>query len=345
MDAPTSRSGVIATTIRNYWWTSTLGGVYFVGGFVAWGGSRGAIVSSALFVVAGAIGLTLHYRLGEVRRVVRIALVQAHLLIGMAVLVWQKAYLPLSDYTARANPNARELLVYLVSSLIVGAMSMFGGGWGAAVGLAAHYLFIFDPHEEFSFKWVFPVLIALAGNIVSSASSRLEDAYEELETVASRDHLTGLFNRRRLVTEFARLQAIARETGRALRLVAWDLDDLKRVNDTQGHAAGDAYIRAFAGALQANVRKPSDDRSGDVAFRVGGDEFISLHLDGPEGDVLLSRVREQFAHVSGGWVRCEASTLDQALTQADVAMYADKAVRKRGRDQGAATPTRSVVVD
>jgi diguanylate cyclase (GGDEF)-like protein len=318
-------------SVRNYWWASVLGGLYFVGGFVAWGGSRASIVSSGLFLVTGIAGVAFHFGTAWSSRTRRVSIVVAHLLMGQLILIWQNTHLPLSDYTASNNPDVRAILVYLVSSLLVGGMSMFGGVWGALIGLVTHYAFIVNWQEEFSFKWAFPLLIALAGNIVSSASWRLDDAYQQMERLANNDYLTGLFNRRRLTTEYARLQHVARETGRALLLVVWDLDDLKHVNDTQGHVAGDEYIKSFAQALRVNMRTPSDARFGDACFRVGGDEFISLHLDAPDGDIVRQRTSERFRAVSAGWVRCDTLSLDQALTQADEAMYRDKALRKQLR--------------
>ena len=118
--------------------------------------------------------------------------------------------------------------------------------------------------------------------------------------------------------------------------MAWDLDDLKLVNDQQGHAAGDDCIRRFARALEAHVRTPSDARLGDAAFRVGGDEFLSLHIDAPDGEALLTRVRTAFPAVSAGWVRCDPLTLDRALTRADAALYQSKQRRKGGGSNGPA---------
>jgi diguanylate cyclase (GGDEF)-like protein len=331
MSASPARADVFSIVFRNYWWTSTLGGLYFVLGFVAWGGTRESMLSSGLFVVAGGVGLAVHYALHRPHRTARRALIIGHLLLGHAVLVWQQAHLPISDYTTSGNPAIRDFLIYLVSSLFVGSMSMLGGTWGAVLGLSAHYAFIFAPAEEFSFKAVFPALIALAGLIVSTAFWKLEEAYGRLERLANHDYLTGLFNRHRLTAEYERLQRTARSAGVTLLLIAWDLDHLKRINDTQGHAAGDACIRDFARALRASVRKASFARSGDAAFRVGGDEFISLHLDAASGETVLSRVRQAFPAVSAGWVRAESLSLDQALTTADAALYADKDRRRRGR--------------
>ena len=323
------RANVFYVAYRNYWWNSLFGGLYFVVGFMLWGGSQAAILSSSVFAAAVAVGLLLHYWGPFTSRRARQAMVLASLVVGQAVLVWQRAHLPLSDYTSTGNPAARDTLTYLVSALFVGTMSMFAGTWGALLGLGAHYAFIFDPGEEFTFKWVFPLLIAAAGMIVSTAFWRLDEAYDRLEVLASRDPLTGLLNRHRLQTDFSELQTLALASGgRPLLLIASDLDGLKRVNDTRGHAEGDRYICEFARALSGTVRHASDTRPPDAAFRTGGDEFISLHLDAANGQTVIDRVRMTFPSVSAGWIECRALNLDQALTSADNALYQDKARKK-----------------
>lgn len=327
MTAASHRAEASRTAFRNYWYASCFGGAYFVVGFLLWGGTTAAVLSSSVFLMAAVIGLTVDVAAPWTRRAPRVALIIGHLLLGQAVLLWQAAHLPLSDYTTSGDPDARGFLIYLVSALFVGTMSMFGGVWGAALGLAAHYLFFFDSHEEFSFKWVFPVLIALGGIIVSTAFWQLEEAYGRLQSLANRDSLTGLFNRHRLATEFARLQADAHATGQPLLLVAWDLDGLKTLNDTQGHAAGDAALCAVARALEGALRGTADGRPPDVAFRTGGDEFLSLHLGARDGEGLTARVRQRCPPVSAGWVRADGLTFDQALSQADRALYASKPVR------------------
>lgn len=329
MNPTLTRANVWTAAVRNYWWLSNVIGVYFAWSFWWWRSSQPAILSSLLFLGVAAAGLALHYRVHWHRRWPQVALIVAHLLLAQSILAWQKSHLPLRDYTTTGNPAIRDLLIYLVSTLIMGALSVFGGLWGAAAGLVMHYAFIFDIHEEFSFKWVFPICMVMTGGIVSSAFWRLDRAYEQLEVLANRDNLTGLLNRHRLAPEFERLQQLARDGGRSLLLMAWDLDGLKQINDQQGHAVGDDHIRRFATALQANVRRISDNRFGDAAFRVGGDEFVSMHLDAPDGESLLERVHYSCPWVSAGWVLCDALTLDQALTQADQALYSSKERRKR----------------
>lgn len=329
MNPSMNRTDVWTVAARNYWWGSTLVGVYFAGGFWAWHGSTGAMVSSGLFLLFAIAGLVVQYRIHWHQRLPRVLLIMSHLLLGQAILVWQESHLPLSDYTTSGNPAIRDLIIYLVSSLIVAAMSMFGGVWGALLGLTVHYVFIFDTHEEFSLKWIFPLFMALAGGIVSTAFWRLDRAYGQLEELANQDNLTGLLNRHRLDAEYERLQNLARGIGKPLLVVAWDLDGLKQINDQQGHAAGDAYICNFARTLQAHVRHRSDARFGDAAFRVGGDEFVSMHLGAQDGENLLERVHQSCPFVSAGWVQSNTLTLDQALTRADKALYESKERRKQ----------------
>lgn len=91
-----------------------------------------------------------------------------------------------------------------------------------------------------------------------------------LEERAYNDPLTGLSNR------WALERDIARELGRAdrhdhrLAVVAVDVDGLKWVNDTEGHAAGDRLLCDLAEAMRSSLRR------GDVAYRIGGDEFVML---------------------------------------------------------------------
>ncbi|MFN7977580.1 MAG: GGDEF domain-containing protein [Vicinamibacterales bacterium] len=328
MTAAPLRAGAFSHAARNYWFAAAFGGVYFAGGFVLWGGSTPAVLSSTVFLVFAVVGFIAHLSGRWTSRHAVVAMILAHQLIGEAVLVWQKAYLPLSDYSITGNAADRDFIIYLVSALIVGTMSMFGGVLGAVLGLTAHFAFVFNLHEPVTFKWAFPILIAIAGVTQSIAFWRLDDAYEQLERLATHDSLTHLMNRHRLLPEFDRLQALARQRQRPLLLVAWDLDDLKRVNDEGGHAVGDAHIRAFASALDAHVRRGDGPREADAAFRVGGDEFISLHLDAPSGDAVVARVHAQFPPVSAGWVRAEGLSLDRAMSLADAALYDHKERRK-----------------
>jgi diguanylate cyclase (GGDEF)-like protein len=146
-----------------------------------------------------------------------------------------------------------------------------------------------------------------------------------LSELAHTDPLTGLGNRRALSEGFARMRTQAQRLGKPLTVIFWDLDGLKRVNDQHGHGAGDQVLREAALALQTLLRH------GDRAYRIGGDEFVSLHLDLSEGEErpLIERVRSALSlRISAGAARVsEPLSLEQVLDLADAQMYRDKPPR------------------
>jgi diguanylate cyclase (GGDEF)-like protein len=147
------------------------------------------------------------------------------------------------------------------------------------------------------------------------------------------DPLTGLLNRRGLDEQLAREEARAQRYGLPVTVVLLDVRGLKAVNDQHGHLAGDALLRAVAGALRASVRGT------DVAARFGGDEFAAV-LSGTEhsgGEAFVERVRAA-AHpvrlpdgatvpirfAAGIACRDETGTLPDALTLADERLVESK---------------------
>ena len=114
------------------------------------------------------------------------------------------------------------------------------------------------------------VVFAIFGGALGASSDRLAAAAAALRSLAVTDALTGLGNVRsfqeRLATECAR----ASRNQTPLALVFLDLDHFKAVNDRKGHGAGDTVLRALGVLIQGHCR------AGDVACRVGGDEFAIL---------------------------------------------------------------------
>lgn len=152
---------------------------------------------------------------------------------------------------------------------------------------------------------------------------------ERAEAQVLTDHLTGLYNRRGwdqlLRTEEKRCQLYAHPAA----VLAIDLDDLKLVNDTEGHVAGDALLRTAAKAMLDNVRR------NDVVARVGGDEFLILGVECKEVgiELMVKRVQAAFARVgvraSIGFSKREVdASLREAALAADDAMYEVKRARK-----------------
>jgi diguanylate cyclase (GGDEF)-like protein len=93
------------------------------------------------------------------------------------------------------------------------------------------------------------------------------DRSRQFSSEARTDHLTGLANRREFERIMEREAALAERHNRKLSLMMIDLDNLKRINDRQGHRAGDAALRLIAQQLQRVVR------TSDICARIGGDEF------------------------------------------------------------------------
>lgn len=91
----------------------------------------------------------------------------------------------------------------------------------------------------------------------------------ETRLAAQHDALTGLANRRAVEAAFKGFT----ESRRRFVLALFDVDDFKRINDTFGHVAGDATLKAIAATVKSSIR---DD---DVVGRYGGDEFILMMVD------------------------------------------------------------------
>ena len=106
------------------------------------------------------------------------------------------------------------------------------------------------------------------------------DRARQFSSEARTDHLTGLANRREFERVMEREVALSERHGRRLSVMMIDLDNLKRINDRQGHRAGDGALKLVAQHLQRVVR------ASDVCARIGGDEFAVAM---PETDIERAR--------------------------------------------------------
>jgi len=120
-----------------------------------------------------------------------------------------------------------------------------------------------------------PLLIALFAAPFYTVRTAMAARAGELAAVRAANHdvLTGLANRRAFMDVLVREEARAQRGGGAPSLIAIDLDGFKPINDTYGHAAGDAALKIIAAVLEAECR------SYDVVARFGGDEFTLLLPD------------------------------------------------------------------
>ena len=160
---------------------------------------------------------------------------------------------------------------------------------------------------------------------------------ETLREQSSTDFLTGLANRRAFFEAAAAEMARARRHGFGVVLLLLDVDHFKRVNDQLGHTAGDLALVAVAGVLQQGMRQ------GDLAARLGGEEFVALlsHCSIEAGMAFAERLREaievEAIDVGGGQAPLHLTVsigladsashgheIDALMARADEAMYLAK---------------------
>ncbi len=171
---------------------------------------------------------------------------------------------------------------------------------------------------------------ALAGYLGDLVAAALQ--LDLLSHDAGHDPLTGLLNRRSYELALAEAVARARRYGWPFALVMVDLDDFKQVNDLHGHASGDAALRVIGAEMRGLLRR------GDVAARIGGDEFALLIANAASPGVLLPlverlrpRLAEALPETSVGFsvgIACFPADADDPLRLqaiADERLYLDKA--------------------
>jgi diguanylate cyclase (GGDEF)-like protein len=163
--------------------------------------------------------------------------------------------------------------------------------------------------------------LAVAGTMVAVQflKGRLVRAELHQRTMAELDPLTGVANRRGFDLALERAAA----TGEPYALILVDLDDFKRVNDEQGHPAGDAVLQSVAIAAAGVARQ------GDCLARIGGDEFALIAPSaGPAGVLRLLRdlreAVEPAATYAAALVPDDAGTPDELVACADSRLLASK---------------------
>ncbi|MCV9963107.1 EAL domain-containing protein [Pararhizobium sp. BT-229] len=122
--------------------------------------------------------------------------------------------------------------------------------------------------------------------IADEKNAELAEAKDRIEHNALHDPLTGLGNRRMLDKELETLSVARKDGLQNIAILHIDLDRFKQINDTLGHAAGDAMLVHASEILRSNVR------AGDMVARIGGDEFVVLVAD-PPGKAFLSSLSER----------------------------------------------------
>jgi len=192
--------------------------------------------------------------------------------------------------------------------------------------------------QSLGFLEAIGAMLAFGIGFIVMTTERLQ---ADLRQAATYDSLTGIFNRSAFLALAESTFARAHRSGEAFALLLIDIDHFKRINDSFGHQAGDAVLRAFTAAVTAELRQ------GDVFGRYGGEEFCVL-LPGTrmEGALIVAErlrvaLRDLLVEHEGNVISTSVSigaadtrdaphTFDEMLAEADRALYRAKAT---GRDR------------
>ena len=242
------------------------------------------------------------------------------------VLGWDEEEIRARAFVDLVHPDDREATLRELHKLADGEVTLSFVNRYAAKDGSYHWLdwhAIVPPDE--------PLMYASARDITERVTMQAQ-----LQHLADHDALTGLFNRRRFTEELERALARARRADEAGAVLFLDLDGFKFVNDTLGHAAGDALIARVGGLLREAVRET------DTLARMGGDEFaVLLECCNHEGAVLVAEKllailrrdgltgTERRARLSSSigialFGGADETSADELVVEADIAMYEAK---------------------
>ena len=203
-----------------------------------------------------------------------------------------------------------------------------------AVGTLALYATDFDKYSSEHIRLV-EAIAQLAGDAIANALQ-----HEETEATAYTDRLTGLPNLRAILRAFDVESERAKRMNQPFTFLMMDLDGFKKINDTLGHHTGDLFLIEVSKQIKSHLR------GSDFFGRYAGDEFIAIlpNTRKDETNEMVGRIKRaidnhtvttesgQIARggVSIGVAECTGSEtmLEELMTKADAAMYADKAERK-----------------
>lgn len=170
-------------------------------------------------------------------------------------------------------------------------------------------------------------------------NDELRDSMARVRELASRDELTGTFNRRSVLGILERNMELARNGGSPFCIALFDLDHFKAINDRYGHAIGDTVLREYVRCVARSLRV------GDHLGRYGGEEFLLVMADitAEQATAVVERVRaacraRDWSDVAPGLqVTCSAGlaehapgeTMSRLIDRADAALYEAKRTRDR----------------
>jgi diguanylate cyclase (GGDEF)-like protein len=190
---------------------------------------------------------------------------------------------------------------------------------------------------------IMPLAVVISVGILSTALMQSDVEHRDEAVI---DQLTGMLNRHALARRAGELEQQSLVSGEPVAVVVADIDCFKHLNDTLGHAVGDAVLRDLAYTLRKQLR------AFDLAYRIGGEEFLILvpGSDPAKGASLAERIRMAIAEETfggnkltislgvAGTRRGEAFDYDSSFAAADAALYD----AKRGGRNRVVTSTAAV---
>lgn len=306
---------------------------------------RVAMLSSSFFVFIGGFYVTI--RSGHNRRFSDPTLAMPQAIIAQTLIAC--AYAVTGPVHGATVIMLALVMVFGMFSLRPAAVRIVSTYTVVIVGAVMYWCTLHQPEyyqpqrELFNFALTAVVMLAISQLSSQLMSMRtrlktqkiaLEQALAHIKEMAARDELTGLPNRRRMMTLAQEHATRHARGGPRFHVCIIDLDHFKNINDTYGHAAGDAVLRSFAAQAQVVLRTT------DIIGRWGGEEFLLLLQETPPGEPTLgvARLRASLSaapassalpdvrvRFSAGFARYEdGEPIDQAIERADRALYAAK---------------------
>ncbi len=334
--------------------------MYLLFTLLRWGGAMHGLVPwpavqlVAAYEITGFLALYAVLRSGRTQHLNDPALTLQQILFGLSALVLNYAVIDVSRNVAL--PLLSLVLVFGMYRLTPGQILLVGGA--TVVMLLAMLLVMWRVHEpgfdvaEQSLNVVLaavtlPMFAMVARRLTQMRQRHVQqkadmaEAIEQLHHLATRDGLTGLVNRRHMMTQLADEQQRQARSQRACCVALLDIDHFKRINDTHGHQMGDSVLISFARQAVEVLPGP------DAVCRWGGEEFLVLmpEVALPEARSAIERLLRRIditlpprddgqawrVTLSAGLAEAQAGEpLSRAIERADAALYRAK---QAGRDR------------
>jgi diguanylate cyclase (GGDEF)-like protein len=262
----------------------------------------------------------------------------------LAILDWMMPGIEGPEICRRVRGKSETAHIYLI--LLTALQNKEQMVEGLEAGADDYVSKPFDRHELLARVKVGERIVGLQGNLaqrvkeLEAAIVLRQQAENALRNLTLTDDLTDLYNRRGFFNLAEHLLKTARRSHQSSLLIYADLDGLKKINDTFGHAEGSRAITRTAAVLKATFR------DSDIVSRLGGDEFAILAqgVTSEEKEILIGRIEENLRaemyqcaepyplslSVGSVWISHDSNlSIDQLLIAADASMYDCKRAKRR----------------